>query len=345
MSTTLTINVTGVNGGTAPGAFIRIDLNNCQNGRVIGSGQLVPQSIFLTPIAGIVTTTLFSNTEITCGRVNVHNPCGCDGNKVSYYSINFLFQGEVTSLGSYNLKPGIFNLWDITPCIGQDCICGNNNAPVPFYNQTPVGTNNGVNKVFTLAFAPKSLWLTVNGVYQTLGFDYLLVDNVISFFVAPPASSVMNAKYTYGACAPNFVQEVPAGSVNSSNLTFTLTHTPDANSLFLYSNGIYMTNGVDYNVSGNVITFVLAPITGTKLYAEYTYGQAVGVSSISTQVPVGAIDGVNTVFTITGQNRFIMLQQNQALLQPGVGFTQVGNTLTLALAPSIGDVLLATIFN
>ena len=95
MATTLTITTTGLVGGTSPSSFIRVDLNNCQNARVIGSGQLVPQTVFLKPVNGVVTSTFFDNTQITCGTANfIPTTCGCNrSNKVSYYTFQLHLSG------------------------------------------------------------------------------------------------------------------------------------------------------------------------------------------------------------------------------------------------------------
>ncbi len=76
----------------------------------------------------------------------------------------------------------------------------------------------------------------------------------------------------YGAFTDN---EIPAGTVNGSNTTFTLVNTPDpASSLMLYRNGLLMQESVDYSLSGNVVTFLVAstPQAGDLLRANYRYG-------------------------------------------------------------------------
>lgn len=346
MSTTLTIRTNGLAGGTSPGASVLVSLNNCSNPRVVGTGQLVPLNYQVAPVNGVVTLILFDNTQITCGVVNVSPKCGCsDSLRTSYYSFSFIYQGVVTSIGSYHLKPGSYNLWDLTPCIGSDCICGNEPVNIPFVDETPLGVIDGVNRVYTLTFKPTNLWLTLGGVYMTEGLDYNIVDNVITFTFAPFAGP-MNAKYTYGCNAPTFYEESPTPAPDGVTVNFTLTHPPDPNSLFLYLDGIYQVINVDYSLNGNVITMTTAPAAGRKLYAEYTFGNSYAISGITTEVPVGTIDGVNQDFTISVSNaRFLMVQQNQGLLQQGIGYTYIGNTIHFTTAPFIGDVLLATIFS
>lgn len=70
--------------------------------------------------------------------------------------------------------------------------------------------------------------------------------------VAPSSSS------GGGGASGTWVKEVPVGSLNGSNKTFTLTYTPIAGSLSLFLN-IHQREGTDFTLSGNTITFAVAP--------------------------------------------------------------------------------------
>ena len=64
--------------------------------------------------------------------------------------------------------------------------------------------------------------------------------------------------------------EVPSGSINDSNTSFTLAGTPNpAGSLQLYLNGAHLKVTEDYTLSGATITMVSAPPTGSLLLATY----------------------------------------------------------------------------
>jgi hypothetical protein len=67
--------------------------------------------------------------------------------------------------------------------------------------------------------------------------------------------------------------EVPSGTVDGNNVTFTLAATPITGSLHLYVNGVRMKSGVgnDYTISTDTITFATAPLTGSVLLADYRY--------------------------------------------------------------------------
>ena len=62
--------------------------------------------------------------------------------------------------------------------------------------------------------------------------------------------------------------ETPSGSVNGSNVTFTLAFTPDdPNSVNVYLDGILETA---YSLSGTTITFTTAPANGQSVRVNYT---------------------------------------------------------------------------
>ena len=73
--------------------------------------------------------------------------------------------------------------------------------------------------------------------------------------------------------APVYAQEVPSGTVNGSNVTFTLAFTPvSASSVILTLNGITLIQGggQDYTISGATITMAVAPAVAQTLYASYS---------------------------------------------------------------------------
>lgn len=78
---------------------------------------------------------------------------------------------------------------------------------------------------------------------------------------------------TAGTPAPIFVdQEVPAGVVDGVNRTFTLANTPSpVTSLQVFRNGLLQAPGVDFTLSGNVLTFtaVSTPQAGDRILVNY----------------------------------------------------------------------------
>ena len=68
--------------------------------------------------------------------------------------------------------------------------------------------------------------------------------------------------------------EVPAGIVNGLNQIFTLANVPSPiSSVEVYHNGILMEQGLDYTISGGVITFSPAtvPQVGDIVLVNYRY--------------------------------------------------------------------------
>lgn len=112
-TTTLVVNLGTIIGGTPSGAILKVALQNCTNARVIGSGYIVPQTQqFTADSSGNVNMVLYDNV----------NQIDCSGQKISYYSFTASYQGNNTSLGSFRLSPGTFNLSQITPCMAGTCV-------------------------------------------------------------------------------------------------------------------------------------------------------------------------------------------------------------------------------
>lgn len=67
-------------------------------------------------------------------------------------------------------------------------------------------------------------------------------------------------------------QEQVSGTVNGSNVTFTVSQTPiSADSFQLYQDGVLLRVTTHYTRSGTTITMVTAPETGQELDAIYRY--------------------------------------------------------------------------
>lgn len=68
-------------------------------------------------------------------------------------------------------------------------------------------------------------------------------------------------------------RETPSGTLNSSNVTFTLAHTPVGSSEHVYLNGILQNknSSIDYSISGVTITFSFAPDSTDSILVTYWY--------------------------------------------------------------------------
>src|SRR5690242_214966 len=140
--------------------------------------------------------------------------------------------------------------------------------------EVPAGTVNGINTAFTLANSPAptiSLTIFRNGLLQRLGIDYTLSGASITFAAGsvPQGGDLVRAYYRIpgtGTATSFNDGELPSGTINGTNLTFTLASAPSpASGLMLFKNGLLLTQGVDYALSGVTVTFAnttVAPQTG-----------------------------------------------------------------------------------
>lgn len=85
--------------------------------------------------------------------------------------------------------------------------------------------------------------------------------------------------------------EVPGGTIDGMNGTFTLANTPQGLSLMLFRNGIYLTANSDYTLTGTTIQFVSGaiPQPGDALIAEYRVDTSAGGDITSLTAPTGSI--------------------------------------------------------
>lgn len=102
-----------------------------------------------------------------------------------------------------------------------------------------------------------TIWLCTANSGGTLG------TTAITFQQIPTTAGLLNT---------NFVsKETPSGSINGSNVTFTLANTPVAGSEEVFLNGLLLASGAgnDYTVSGAVITALTPPLTGERILVSY----------------------------------------------------------------------------
>lgn len=95
------------------------------------------------------------------------------------------------------------NRWqvDVTFIINARFVNGNSGGSIvgdEFIEETPGGTINGVNVTFTLSQIPDTLFLFVNGVYQTVGVDYTVSGSTITYLAGaiPQTGDAHRAVYT-----------------------------------------------------------------------------------------------------------------------------------------------------
>src|SRR5215471_1680589 len=75
--------------------------------------------------------------------------------------------------------------------------------------------------------------------------------------------------------------EVPTGTLNGTNTTFTLSATPATNSLLLFMDGVEQEPGTDYTLSGATITYTVAPLSTDWHLAYYDTASGTGGGAVS----------------------------------------------------------------
>lgn len=113
----------------------------------------------------------------------------------------------------------------------------------------------------------RGMFLYINGVKKGLVNSLNVEGDGVS-------TSVVNGLLTLtiaGGTGIMVDDETPTGTINGTNATFTLAHTPTAGSVKLYLNGARLRVTEDYTISGATITFIIPPLTGSILLADYRY--------------------------------------------------------------------------
>lgn len=145
--------------------------------------------------------------------------------------------------------------------------------------------------------------------------------------------------------------EIPSGAMDGSNAVFTLANVPNpASSLSLFRNGLLLTQGGDYTLAGNTITFQIGavPQPNDVLSASYRLSVSIpGVGFVDQEMPSGAIDGVNATFTLSqtpSPSTSLAVYRNGIRLAAGLDYTLSGATITFGagLVPQLSDILLCS---
>jgi hypothetical protein len=86
------------------------------------------------------------------------------------------------------------------------------------------------------------------------------------------------SQFEWNSIGTMVVNEVPTGSINGANTTFTLSDTPVGNTLEVNLNGILQEpgSGNDYTISTDTITFTSPPETGDIILCSYLISAGLG---------------------------------------------------------------------
>ncbi len=222
------------------------------------------------------------------------------------------------------------------------------NASLSSLTSTVNSLNSTVTNLSSTVTSNSNSITSLNSTVNTLNTQVSNLSNT----VATLTSTVNTLSNGQSANSAVFVDgETPSGTANGVNASFTLANAPSpSSSLELYRNGILQMPGVDYTLSGNSITFLShsLPQPNDILQAFYRLpGSGPSASFVDGEIPSGAIDGVNLVFTLANAPNpasSLKLYKNGVLLQQNTDYTLSGSTITFAspsIAPLSGDLLTA----
>ena len=202
------------------------------------------------------------------------------------------------------------------------------------WSESPSGSLNGSNTVFTLVSSPSpsaSLILAVNGVILRPGTDFTVSGNTITVASAPSSTDWIRAWYDLGYLynAEEPTETSPLGGI------FTLAASPLSSTLIFAINGVVALNGTDYSVSGATVDLGTANEAADWELAWYAPAATAGYTYNET--PSGSINGSNTAFTLAATPSGVMVARNGILQAEGLDYTRSGATLTFLTAPATGD--------
>lgn len=168
--------------------------------------------------------------------------------------------------------------------------------------------------------------LYLDTIGATYRFKSLISGSNINFSVT---SGDITINSTNAGTFGNFNQvfnEIPAGLINSSNVTYTLLNTPSpTNSLLLFKNGLLLSSTGDYSLVNKTITTVSPPISGSVLSADYTYASTTGIGLYTVGVTTPSTTTLNSMAT-WGNTTGTQLLTNSGITTDGsISITVGGN--------------------
>lgn len=140
------------------------------------------------------------------------------------------------------------------------------------FGETPSGTLNGINTTFTLAnaYVADTLQVRLNGQLLRADDDFKQGPQTFTFTTAPQSWDTVIAAFQNLEDTSWVYQEVPTGLINGSNTIFTFANDYLTNSIIVCYNGLWLELTDDFTETDtNEITFVTAPISGSKVWVIY----------------------------------------------------------------------------
>lgn len=162
------------------------------------------------------------------------------------------------------------------------------------------------------------------------------------YYLAVDTEDPLGGYKAVGSLLVFFEQEQPTGSVNGSNTEFILSSYPvNAKSTFVYLEGMIV-NDSKYTLDliNRKITFNTPPVIGQDVYVQYSKT----TSQFEQEVPIGTVDGVNTVFYTVGtpqaaKSVFVYLE---GMIQNSITkytLDILNSKITFTIPPAVGQEL------
>lgn len=226
------------------------------------------------------------------------------------------------------------------------------NAPGQFTtaDNSLTGAINGNNPAFSLIPAPTTLLYSTSGVTGLLVFrNGLLIDELFDYAAGPGFLSVSFAEVTdnitamayLNGSAPTKLRLATCGLTAFGSYSLALSPNgpvdPATRDLMLFLNGLMLTNGADFSITGPWISLV-NPIQPGDLFTAVIDMGGLPCSTANGTIS-GVIDGVNSDFSFPFPTAFQMIFWNGLLMTEGVDYllTNKGSAILGAGGPALPD--------
>jgi hypothetical protein len=235
---------------------------------------------------------------------------------------------------------------------------GSGAAAAKYKSETPSGTIDGSNAVFTLSKTPSDVESLIFMVDSNILTDdqFSISGKIVTITdvdVIPVKGQSVYAKYlVFGAVSQTvestfngaqFTSEVPIGTVDGVNDTFTLLNVPiDSKSLFLFV-GVNLLEDSDFTLVGSTITITnpaLIPQVGQGIYIKYLKLGVIpagGGGGVSGYMAVGSRTSPQ-VITAVGITPLNVPLQQWFIRSPG-GAVAVSGSPQIGAGNRVGDVM------
>ncbi len=211
--------------------------------------------------------------NITGGNLLVQLVPTTNATPAGYYTVTFTSAGNDQFTETWAVPPSTTPLRVQAVLMSQ---AAGATAPSPLITGgSPIPESGVIGLLADLAARP------MEGAAYTPGHAAMIDSTGLLEAVSGSVSDCVHVDGSSGPCGtagsgtggPNFTDgEVPTGTSNGANVSFTLSAVPSpVSSLYLYRNGVLQKAGQDYSLSGNTLQFLTAstPQTGDTLLASY----------------------------------------------------------------------------